>query len=250
MPAASNSFSTEEARKEAAVVAALFQFDRVGACSGVDGISCVEISLAFIASAGRAESRPCAIWCFKVRSRISGEARKFAVRKSHSAQARRQIPNRLRQRNRGHMFRRQRREQGEVDLVGTHVRRCFPVDADLGAGQFGGHDFGQLSHLVVAVLVAGVDNEDATAVFDDRPIAHSMARAMSATSISGRHGVPSLSTVISPVASALATKSLSTRSRRSRSDMPQAVAKRRQVTVILPALLERSAFSIATLERA
>ena len=57
---------------------------------------------------------------------------------------------------------------------------------------------------------------------------HSMARHMSRTSISGRQGVPSDSTVILPVAIAEATKSLSTRSRRSRSDMPQAVAKRRR----------------------
>ena len=52
---------------------------------------------------------------------------------------------------------------------------------------------------------------------------------MSATSINGRHGEPSESTVISPRLIAQATKSFSTRSSRRRSDMPQAVAKRRLV---------------------
>ena len=77
-----------------------------------------------------------------------------------------------------------------------------------------------------------------------------MARAMSVTSISGRQGEPSLSTVISPVAIAHATKSLTTRSSRSRSDMPQAVAKRRQVTVIPSRSICRNPCSVAILERA
>ena len=81
-------------------------------------------------------------------------------------------------------------------------------------------------------------------------IAHSIARAMSATSISGRHGDPSLSTVIFPSAIAPATKSFSTRSSRSRGLAPHAVAKRRHVTVMPPLLAERSPSSVAILLRA
>ena len=73
---------------------------------------------------------------------------------------------------------------------------------------------------------------------------------MSSTSISGRQGVPSLSTVISPVVIAQATKSLSTRSSRSRSDMPQAVAKRRQVAAMPPSSICFSACSVPIFERA
>src|ERR1051326_3086446 len=50
-----------------------------------------------------------------------------------------------------------------------------------------------------------------------------------ATELSGRHGVPSLRIVIFFAATALATKSFTTKSRRKRSLIPQAVAKRRQV---------------------
>ena len=57
----------------------------------------------------------------------------------------------------------------------------------------------------------------------ERWSAHSIARAMSATLISGRHGVPSLRTAISWPATAQATKSLSTRSSRRRGLNPQAV---------------------------
>src|SRR5688572_22521448 len=49
--------------------------------------------------------------------------------------------------------------------------------------------------------------------------------------MSGRHGVPSLKVLICLDASAPATKSFKTRSNRSRSLIPQAVANRRQVVV-------------------
>ena len=73
---------------------------------------------------------------------------------------------------------------------------------------------------------------------------------MSSTSMRGRQGVPSLSTLISPAAVAQATKSFSTRSSRRRSDMPQAVAKRSEVNTIPPKSASRSWSSVPILERA
>ena len=59
---------------------------------------------------------------------------------------------------------------------------------------------------------------------------------MSLMWMSGRHGVPSLRIVIFLELTAHATKSLTTRSSRNRSLIPQAVANLKQVTVkFLPA---------------
>src|ERR1700732_1836784 len=80
--------------------------------------------------------------------------------------------------------------------------------------------------------------------------AQAIARDMSSTSIRGRQGVPSLKTVIWPEVTAQATKSLRTRSRRTRSDMPQAVANLKLVTVVLPRSMVLSALSVPILERA
>ena len=66
----------------------------------------------------------------------------------------------------------------------------------------------------------------------------------------GRHGEPSLKTRISPRPTALATKSLSARSSRSRGLIPQAVAKRRQVVVKVPEASASIARSAATFDLA
>src|SRR5208283_368811 len=83
-----------------------------------------------------------------------------------------------------------------------------------------------------------------------RAMAHSIARAISLTSMSGRHGVPSLRMRMVPVATAVATKSFSTRSRRNRGLLPQAVAKRRQVIEKSPPASRARAHSAEYFERA
>src|SRR5262245_47386669 len=68
--------------------------------------------------------------------------------------------------------------------------------------------------------------------------------------MSGRQGDPSLRTVMQPVDSADATKSLSTRSNRRRSLMPHAVANRRQVVRKFLSANSASADSVMTFDRA
>src|SRR5687768_9731461 len=68
--------------------------------------------------------------------------------------------------------------------------------------------------------------------------------------MSGRHGVPSLKILICLDASAPATKSFNTRSNRSRSLIPQAVANRRQVVVKLSEASEVRSRSVLILDLA
>src|SRR5215467_2870885 len=77
---------------------------------------------------------------------------------------------------------------------------------------------------------------------------HSNALAMSFTWISGLHGVPSLRIVMFFDVTAQATKSLTTRSRRRRSLIPHAVAKRRQVTRKLLSASFCSSVSVLTFD--
>src|SRR5215471_20302698 len=79
-------------------------------------------------------------------------------------------------------------------------------------------------------------------------MAQSMARAMSLTCISGLHGDPSLRIDIVFEATAAATKSLSTKSSRSRSLIPHAVANRKQVILNFGSAKGAKSLSVHTLD--
>ena len=62
------------------------------------------------------------------------------------------------------MRRRELSEQRKVNLIGSQVGRGFPIDAYFRAGQFSRYDLGQLSNLIVTILIAGIYDQYATAL--------------------------------------------------------------------------------------